>query len=245
MIRRRGCEQSREASSSEEEEDAFSALSRKSSKRQKKGANKQQQQARASGTAEATQTAGDAAKFTSSSLVALNMPGDKPEPSDADEGNGQRRMLSLTSSMKRHHKPSDLRKAKMDALLEELEAEKKRAPSKPDRFVPEKKGSFVEPSEAHLTTNIFVGNLDPSIGEEELTDLFLQFGEKKIERNVFSGRLLLRLSVPLFSCFVVCAFVSMLHWFVVKIDTNFLETPRRFIFCQNHVAKNTRREKPK
>jgi hypothetical protein len=73
--------------------------------------------------------------------------------------------ISLTSSMKRHHKPNDTRKAKMDALLQELEAEKDRISREPQRFVPEKKGSFVEPSEEHMTTNIFVGNLAPSITE--------------------------------------------------------------------------------
>ena len=67
--------------------------------------------------------------------------------------------------MKRHHKPNDDRKAKMDALLEELEAEKDKVSKGPHRFVPEKKGSFVDPSEEHLTTNIFVGNLAPSITE--------------------------------------------------------------------------------
>jgi hypothetical protein len=72
--------------------------------------------------------------------------------------------VSLTSSMKRHHKPNDVRKAKMDALLQELEAEK-RIPREPRKFVPEKKGSFVEPEEEHLTTNIFVGNLAPSVTE--------------------------------------------------------------------------------
>ena len=89
--------------------------------------------------------------------------------------------VSLTSSMKRHHKPSDTRKAKMDALLQELEAEKGRSPRDSHRFVPEKRGSFVDPSEEHLTTNIFVGNLAPSITEEALADLFKQFGETSIK----------------------------------------------------------------
>ena len=71
----------------------------------------------------------------------------------------------ITSSMKRHHKPNDDRKAKMDALLQELEAEKQKVSTEPSRFIPEKKGSFVDPSEEHLTTNIFVGNLAPSITE--------------------------------------------------------------------------------
>jgi hypothetical protein len=67
--------------------------------------------------------------------------------------------------MKRHHKPNDDRKAKMDALLQELEAEKQKVSMEPSRFIPEKKGSFVDPAEEHSTTNIFVGNLAPSITE--------------------------------------------------------------------------------
>ena len=77
----------------------------------------------------------------------------------------QKLPISLTSSMKRHHKPSDQRRAKMDALLKELEAEKNKLPKDQHRFVPDKKGSFVDPSEEHLTTNIFVGNLAPSVTE--------------------------------------------------------------------------------
>jgi len=64
----------------------------------------------------------------------------------------------------------------MDALLQELEAEKDQIPKKTKRFVPEKKGSFVDPEEEHLTTNLFVGNLAPSIAEEDLSNLFSQFG---------------------------------------------------------------------
>lgn len=69
---------------------------------------------------------------------------------------------STTSSMKRHHVGgNDARKAKMDALLMELEAEKSMNPIvTTDRgrgFVPDKKGSFVDPGDEHLTTNIFVG----------------------------------------------------------------------------------------
>ena len=66
---------------------------------------------------------------------------------------------STTSSMKRHHVTNnDTRKAKMDAVLLELQAEESRRPpvSAQDRgrgFVPEKKGSFVEAGEEHLTTN--------------------------------------------------------------------------------------------
>mmetsp|Transcript_54041 Transcript_54041/g.58596 ORF Transcript_54041/g.58596 Transcript_54041/m.58596 type:complete len:158 (+) Transcript_54041:61-534(+) len=86
--------------------------------------------------------------------------------------------MAKTSSMKRHHKPSEARKANMDALIQELEAEKNLTPNKLDRFVPEKKGSFVEAGEEYLTTNLFVGNLAPSITEEDLSNLFSQFGEK-------------------------------------------------------------------
>lgn len=46
-----------------------------------------------------------------------------------------------------------------------------------DGFAPQKKGSYVEPGQEHLTTNLFVGNLDPMTTEEELTDVFRQFGE--------------------------------------------------------------------
>ena len=42
---------------------------------------------------------------------------------------------------------------------------------------PDKKGSYCEPGTEHLTTNIFVGNLDPCTTEEELTEAFRQFGE--------------------------------------------------------------------
>eukprot|EP00978_Attheya_sp_CCMP212_P025302 scaffold81061_cov58-Attheya_sp.AAC.3 len=91
----------------------------------------------------------------------------------------------------RHHGTSDARKAKLDALLQELQETKQQEPS--SYYGPggsgsgsgsnshsrplEKMGSYVEPGEEHLTTNVFVGNLHPSNTEEELTDLFRQFGE--------------------------------------------------------------------
>ena len=113
---------------SSDEEDAFSKLARKN-KKNKKNAPSQ-----------ASQTEAGAKD------------GEKEVPAQLP--------VSTTSSMKRHHVPSnDSRKAKMDALLLELEVEKSRRPVQQDRraFVPEKKGSFVDPSEEHLTTNIFVG----------------------------------------------------------------------------------------
>jgi hypothetical protein len=105
-----------------------------------------------------------------------------------------------TSSNKRHHHANAARQAKMDALLQELQSTK---PSDPpaaqaeeecgsiyahessfrddgyDRPPPQKLGSYVEPGQEHLTTNIFVGNLHPMTTEEELTDAFRQFGEDR------------------------------------------------------------------
>ncbi|KAL7543998.1 hypothetical protein ACHAXR_013427 [Thalassiosira sp. AJA248-18] len=100
-----------------------------------------------------------------------------------------------TSSNKRHHHVNAARQAKMDALLQELQTAKPSEPST-DRgedygnslygdndfyghgnFAPHKKGSYVEPGMEHLTTNLFVGNLDPMTTEEELTDAFRQFGD--------------------------------------------------------------------
>ena len=94
--------------------------------------------------------------------------------------------LPTTSSMKRHHKElSDSRKAKMDALLQELEQEKKKIKAGKDRsFVPAKKGSYVDPEDEHITTNIFVGNLAPTLTEEEVTALFRQFGRNSFQTSV-------------------------------------------------------------
>lgn len=106
-----------------------------------------------------------------------------------------------TSSNKRHFHMSSERAAKMDALLKELEhdasletAEASTAASTVissdhfynDGFVPNKKGSFVEAGEEHSTTNIFVGNLDPSVTEEMLTDLFRQFGEENRKDDLYA-----------------------------------------------------------
>jgi RNA recognition motif. (a.k.a. RRM, RBD, or RNP domain) len=105
---------------------------------------------------------------------------------------------------KRHHSAiSDTRKAKMDALLLELQSvdnlktnrsnlttggrnvniESNNQPHQQHAYPPygmEKKGSFVDPSEEHETTNIFIGNLAPSITEEEMTELFRQFGKETL-----------------------------------------------------------------
>ena len=83
-----------------------------------------------------------------------------------------------TSSNKRHHHITSERQAKMDALLQELEESQTTISTiSTNRPPPDKRGSFVEPGEEHLTTNVFVGNLAPSVTEEQLTEAFRQFGE--------------------------------------------------------------------
>ena len=107
---------------------------------------------------------------------------EKPQvPPAAEE---LQRPVASTSSNKRHHGAvSDARKANMDAILLELEATHKNRTSsnkhsnrrthQPTRVG----GSFVDPGDEHCTTNIFVGNLAPSVTEEQMTELFRQFGE--------------------------------------------------------------------
>jgi RNA recognition motif-containing protein len=115
----------------------------------------------------------------------------------------------------------------MDALLQELEAEKnsKRSSSnnsqfnqynnnndqRGGQFVPEKKGSFVEPGEEKLTSNLFVGNLAPSITEEDLSNLFSQFGEntQKIKCNKQKLHFLWITAIFVYYC-VVCVCVIMM-----------------------------------
>eukprot|EP00956_Cyclotella_meneghiniana_P007899 scaffold10488_cov67-Cyclotella_meneghiniana.AAC.16 len=100
-----------------------------------------------------------------------------------------------TSSNKRHHHISAARKSKMDAMLFELQSSHQQPIDHHDNSTvdyghiddeaaysysygrPNKLGSYVEPGQEHLTTNIFVGNLDPCTTEEELTDVFREYGE--------------------------------------------------------------------
>jgi RNA recognition motif-containing protein len=99
---------------------------------------------------------------------------------------------TVTSSMKRHHSvSSDARKAKMDALLMELE-EAKHNTRKTPYSRGESKGSFVEHDEEHVTTNIFVGNLPSSMTEERLTNLFEQFGETLLVLKLCDCRVMLQ-----------------------------------------------------
>lgn len=161
MIRRRGVEPSEDEQSSSDE-DAFSALSQKTKNMVGKKSDGSDRKAPPS-------------SETSADLSHQNIPAKLP--------------IANTSSMKRHHGASDIRRAKMEALLQYMQADKESVESgsghygpasSRDRFVPDKKGSFVEPGEEHLTTNIFVGNLDPTITEEEVTELFRQFGENTL-----------------------------------------------------------------
>ena len=167
MIRRRGHGHENEDSSSSDEEDAFSALSKKGNAKKKAKKSEPTSNVTSSIVNDRKCVALKAESSVSKSTTDAREPNLSSAPLRAP--------ISLTSSMKRHHKPSDARKAKMDALLQELEAEKDQIPKKRRTFVPEKKGSFVTPGEEHLTTNLFVGNLSPSITEE------VSFLEKPIE----------------------------------------------------------------
>ena len=134
---------------------------------------------------------------SSSSGVANPASNEKNEDDDATKNAAL--PSTETSSNKRHHHANASRQAKMDALLEELQSTKPTDPATSqvedygsiyahessyhgdgfDRPPPQKMGSYVEPGQEHLTTNIFVGNLDPTTTEEELTDAFRQFGEDR------------------------------------------------------------------
>lgn len=151
-----------EEESSSDEEDAFAVMSRKS----KKAKIKEEPFA---------PTARDTLATTVQHNVAIKQ--EAPPESTAGDPGIPVLPTSTTSSMKRHHGvSSDTRKAKMDALLQELEVEKQKVGREPSRSR-EKKGSFVESGQEYTTTNIFVGNLSPTMTEEILTDFFQQFGE--------------------------------------------------------------------
>jgi len=179
---RSGAPRGAESSDDEGEEDAFLAMSRKRKKaktgNRPDGTDNNPKQAASEG------DEGKAAK----------------NQSEVEEGEKKKLPVAVTSSNKRHHGvTSGSRKAKMDALLNELKAETpviSLAASK-QSYVPDKKGSFVEPGEEHLTTNVFVGNLAPSITEEEMTDLFRTFGMSEF----FWVSLFAAVDLPLNFCF--------------------------------------------
>jgi len=171
MIRRQRAGIPEEESSSSDEEDAFSALSRKTTKKSP-GPKKESTPSSKAPSSSNGVTAGNDNK------TAIII-----EPQTSQVQKSPKLPVVNTSSMKRHHHTTDIRKAKMDALLQELEAEKnsvgKYGPASRDRFAPMKKGSYCESNEEEmLTTNVFVGNLDPAITEEEVSEMFRQFGEK-------------------------------------------------------------------
>jgi U2-associated protein SR140 len=155
MIRHRGGAPSQEQESSSDDEDVFSALSLRTTRQQAPADAKHKDETLMS--SPVSNTVGTATGTTAKHKASLPI-------------------ISKTSSMKRHHGSSDSRKAKMEAVLQQLEVDTACSSNKRP-FVPEKMGSFVQPGEEHLTTNIFVGNLAPSITEEQMTDLFRQFGE--------------------------------------------------------------------
>ena len=178
MMRRRvgpppGAQQNDDGGSSSDEDDVFAKLSRKQQKKkQKKNPPVEQDNSRRKNNSVQNQPSTAEEKI---SFSAANVPSATTSRPSANSS----LPVATTSSMKRHHKEmSDTRKAKMDALLQELEQEKKHID--PNHIVrdrpPVKKGSFVEPGEEHITTNIFVGNLAPTLTEEEVTNLFRQFG---------------------------------------------------------------------
>lgn len=221
--------------SSSDDEDVFSKLSRKHQKkkqkknppREEKGDNKQQQQQQQQPTAAASTN--QDAKPAPAAPVNPALP------------------LATTSSMKRHHKEmSGSRKAKMDALLQELEQEKKHIDHVTTRERPPiKKGSFVDPGEEHITTNIFVGNLAPTLTEEEVTNLFRQFGRKSCLASLL---LLLLALLSRLLCLFVCvstAFVSSAASNYCCIQYAYISFERRFVQRQNHVAPNRRRTCPR
>lgn len=155
MIRRRGGAPSQEQESSSDDEDVFSALSLRTTRQQAPADAKQKDETLMSSPVSNTVETGTSTTAKHKASLPI---------------------ISKTSSMKRHHGSSDSRKAKMEAVLQQLEVDTACSSNKRP-FVPEKMGSFVQPGEEHLTTNIFVGNLAPSITEEQMTDLFRQFGE--------------------------------------------------------------------
>lgn len=194
MIRRRGVVEEGSSSSSDEE-DAFSAMARKTSTKDKKNKkqkinNKNNNESKSS-TTTATTTRPEPKPTAASAQTPKPVPIPTPAPSTqqrkprsrSHDGNQTQQppaVAAVTSSMKRHHGAmSDARKRKMDELIKELQQEPGRNAQADRRspYVPDKKGSFVKPGEEQVTTNIFVGNLPPTLTEEDVTELFRQFGE--------------------------------------------------------------------
>lgn len=94
--------------------------------------------------------------------------------------------FSTLSSNKRHHgAKSSERQLKMDAVLEELKMAKipstNNSTARPSTHSNRTStGSFVDPEHEHTTTNVFVGNLPPTVNESVVAEFFSAFGEKKV-----------------------------------------------------------------
>jgi hypothetical protein len=165
---RSGAPQQEESSS--DEEDAFEKMPSRKNKKVKIKEEPFEAPQSATGSSKEATAAGASAAITTA------MPASQPAIPALS--------ATVTSSMKRHHSVlSDTRKAKMDALLMELEEAKQKARRTTYPRSREVKGSFVESGEEHVTTNIFVGNLPSTMTEERLTDLFQQFGETLLVLN--------------------------------------------------------------
>jgi RNA recognition motif. (a.k.a. RRM, RBD, or RNP domain) len=188
MMRHRAASQpdnNNEDVSSDDDDDAFTALSRK-----RKVEVKSKDTTSASDRFEVNDVATAVTTATLQSSTGSQIP------------NHQAPIVVRTSSSKRHHgEVSDARKAKMDAILLELQAEttlqtseaaphgrnrrtssnnnSKSAHHHHDSNEQRTGGSFVDPGDEHVTTNVFVGNLAPSVTEEQMTELFRQFGENR------------------------------------------------------------------
>jgi len=144
------------------DEDAFTAFSRK--KIRKKS------------------LTGTSANTSSNTTISTNHHGAESKPvvpsSGENESANAKAAIIDTSSNKRHHHQSFHRTAKMDALLQELQETRIPETSQQRKNnVPDKIGSYCLPDEEHSTTNIFVGNLSPLTTEEQLSDIFRQFGD--------------------------------------------------------------------
>lgn len=186
MVKRRPIKGFDECSSSDdEEEDAFASLGKKGKKRP-------------SASLEGTNEEPNISRQDSNSSKLTR------QESTSSNRDGKSLPATETSSNKRHHHLSLARKSKMDAMLADLQSsqplditannshgynsnrgyQEDYGPLEDESNAygynygrPNKLGSYVEPGKEHLTTNIFVGNLDPCTTEEELTDVFREFGE--------------------------------------------------------------------
>jgi U2-associated protein SR140 len=135
---------------SSSDEDAFSALARKKKNRKK--------------------------SLTASSHSAKEATSAAPSGFDNINVNAKA-ITNETSSNKRHHHLSSRRTAKMDAVLQELIETPIPESSERKGSIPDKMGSYCLPGEEESTTNIFVGNVSPLTTEEQLSDIFRQFGD--------------------------------------------------------------------